>query len=102
MGLVYTAFVPNYLCVPAFGPSSQKQAETTAAAQQQGGAWGWIRSLQHSAQNMVSGRSDDAVEDAEYIKVWGKCEEVGARWVNGVGRLTVKVFLTCHLFVTCL
>mmetsp|Transcript_17343 Transcript_17343/g.29662 ORF Transcript_17343/g.29662 Transcript_17343/m.29662 type:complete len:437 (-) Transcript_17343:572-1882(-) len=33
------------------------------------GALAWLKSLQHTAQNMVTGRSDDALEDAEYLKV---------------------------------
>lgn len=46
------------------------QVETAAASKPAaGGAMQWFRSLQHSAQNMVAGRSDDAMEDAEYIKV---------------------------------
>lgn len=44
------------------------------------------------------------MEDAEYIKVWGKCEEVGARWgkwcweadCQGVSDLPP----VCDLFVT--
>lgn len=46
------------------------QAESSAAKPPAvTGALQWLKSLQHSAQNMVSGRSDDALEDAEYIKV---------------------------------
>ncbi|KAL6765438.1 subunit of retromer complex [Haematococcus lacustris] len=46
------------------------QAESNAAKPPAvNGALQWLRSLQHSASNMVSGRSDDAMEDAEYIRV---------------------------------
>jgi len=48
------------------------QAESSATKTPTGavsGALQWFKSLQHSAQNMVSGRSDDVLEDAEYIKV---------------------------------
>ena len=48
------------------------KAETSAANRPAvGGALQWLRSLQHTAQNMVSGRSDDAMEDPAYLKVLG-------------------------------
>mmetsp|Transcript_21494 Transcript_21494/g.59509 ORF Transcript_21494/g.59509 Transcript_21494/m.59509 type:complete len:451 (+) Transcript_21494:211-1563(+) len=46
------------------------QAESSAGkAPAVNGALQWFKSLHHSAQNMVSGRSDDNLEDADYIKV---------------------------------
>lgn len=46
-------------------PSSSATPLTTTA----GAIGSWFRSLQHSAQNMVSGRSDDSMEDPEYLRV---------------------------------
>lgn len=45
------------------------QAETSAANRPMTGAVQWFKSLQHSAQTLVSGRGDEIQEDAEYIKI---------------------------------
>ena len=50
--------------------TSVTQAQTAASNRPAvGGALQWLRNLGHSAQNMVSGRSDDAAEDPAYLKV---------------------------------
>lgn len=51
--------------------SRRWQAESAASrpTNSVSGALAWLKGLQHSAQNMVAGRSDDALEDAEYLKV---------------------------------
>ena len=51
-------------------PHRPLQAESAASSRPAvGGALQWLRNLGHSAQNMVSGRSDDLAEDPAYLKV---------------------------------
>ncbi|KXZ44879.1 hypothetical protein GPECTOR_61g832 [Gonium pectorale] len=45
------------------------QAETNAQHRPVTAAAAWFKSLQHSAQSLVSGRADEIQEDAEYIKI---------------------------------
>lgn len=45
------------------------QAETAAAHRPVPAAMGWLKSLQLSAANLVSGKSDELMEDAEYLKI---------------------------------
>jgi sorting nexin-1/2 len=45
------------------------QAETSAQHGPVTGAVQWLKNLQQSAQSLVSGRSDEIMEDAEYLKI---------------------------------
>ncbi|MEW5297107.1 MAG: hypothetical protein WDW38_005917 [Sanguina aurantia] len=45
------------------------QGESSVAKAPVTGAVAWLKGLQHSATNLMAGRRDDALEDAEYIKV---------------------------------
>ncbi|PNW82491.1 hypothetical protein CHLRE_06g281050v5 [Chlamydomonas reinhardtii] len=45
------------------------QAETSAQHRPVNAAAQWLKSLQHSAQSLVSGRAEEIQEDAEYIKI---------------------------------
>ncbi|KAG2492390.1 hypothetical protein HYH03_009336 [Edaphochlamys debaryana] len=45
------------------------QAETNAQHRPVSAAAQWLKSLQHSAQSLVSGRADEIQEDPEYIKI---------------------------------
>ncbi|GAX81957.1 hypothetical protein CEUSTIGMA_g9385.t1 [Chlamydomonas eustigma] len=70
------------------------QAETAASSKPAvGGAMQWFRNLQHSAQNMVSGRSDDSSEDPAYLKVRDYINSLEAHLVEAqrqAGRLARK------------
>ena len=49
------------------------------------GALQWLKGISHTAQNMVAGRSDDSMEDTEYIKVSVDCLLVSGWWEPGGG-----------------
>jgi sorting nexin-1/2 len=48
---------------------ARAQVQATNAKEKLTGALGWFKSLQHSATNLVQGKTDDALEDAEYLKM---------------------------------
>jgi sorting nexin-1/2 len=47
------------------------QAESAAQHRPVTAATAWFKSLQHSAQSLISGRAEEIQEDPEYLKVSG-------------------------------
>lgn len=48
---------------------AKSQAEVAVTARKMDGAFQWLRTLQHSASNVLAGKSDESAEDPEYLKV---------------------------------
>lgn len=48
---------------------AKAQAETAVTNKKMDGAFQWFKTLQHSASNVLAGKSDESAEDPEYIKV---------------------------------
>lgn len=61
------------------------QAETSAQHRPVNAAAQWLKSLQHSAQSLVSGRAEEIQEDAEYIKVCTGADAMGSLHGSGAG-----------------
>jgi sorting nexin-1/2 len=47
---------------------AKMQVQASNAKEKLTGALGWFKSLQHSATNLVQGKTDDSLEDPEYLK----------------------------------
>lgn len=103
--MLHVSCIPSsflIFCLAALALAGAQQVQSGGSAQKQlAGALGWFKNLGHSASNMVSGRSDDALEEPEYLKVK---DYVAGQWrwqAPCAPAAAIAKFLTVKDFVAC-